>query len=157
MNTPGVYVTELPSSQHPITGVATSITAFVGSAAQGPVDNPVTCNTWSDFVRTFGGLWAGSTMSYAVYQFFQSGGSTAIVVRVTSGGDNPATYAILALPSAGNPDVRLEAINPGQWGNSLQATVDYQTSDPGDDTLWNLTVQLAPSGPSCLAYPRLAR
>jgi len=148
MNTPGVYVTELPSSQHPITGVATSITAFVGSAAQGPVDSPVTCNTWSDFVRTFGGLWSGSTMSYAVYQFFQSGGSTAIVVRVTSGGDNPATFATLVLPSAGNPDVRLEAINPGQWGNSLQATVDYQTSSPGDDTLWNLTVQIAPSGPS---------
>jgi phage tail sheath protein FI len=148
MNTPGVYVAELPSSQHPITGVATSITAFVGAAAQGPVNSPQTCNNWSDFVRMFGGLWPGSTMSYAVYQFFQSGGSTAIVVRVTSGGKDPATPAVLALPSAGNPDVRLQAANPGLWGNSLRATVDYQTSNPQDDTLWNLTVQIAPSGPS---------
>ena len=58
MNSPGVYVTELPSSQHPIVGVATSITAFVGSAMQGPVGSPRTCNTWTDFVRTFGGLLA---------------------------------------------------------------------------------------------------
>ena len=136
---PGVYVAELPSSQHPISGVATSIAAFVGGAAQGPVDSPQTCNSWSDFVRTFGGLWwPNSTMSYAVYQFFQNGGSTAIVIRVVNGGA-PAALDL------GN-GVGLQAANPGTWGNKLQATVDYQTSNPKNETLWNLTVQNTATG-----------
>ncbi len=141
MNSPGVYVTELQSSQHPITGVATSITAFVGSAAQGPVGSPQTCNTWTDFVRTFGGLWPASTMSYAVYQFFQNGGATAIVVRVISGG----AAATLTLPSKGGTGVKLQAASPGQWGDSLQATVDYQVSDP-TQPWWNLTIVNSATG-----------
>ena len=32
---PGVYVQELPSQSHAITGVATSITAFIGFTARG--------------------------------------------------------------------------------------------------------------------------
>ena len=36
---PGVYVEEVPSGVRTITGVATSITAFVGSAPRGPVDS----------------------------------------------------------------------------------------------------------------------
>jgi len=35
---PGVYIEEVPSGVRPITGVATSITAFVGRALRGPVD-----------------------------------------------------------------------------------------------------------------------
>lgn len=38
---PGVYVEELPSGVHTITGVATSIAAFVGWAPQGPVERAV--------------------------------------------------------------------------------------------------------------------
>ena len=140
MTSPGVYVTELQSSQHPITGVATSVTAFVGRAAQGSVDTPQTCNNWTDFVRTFGGLWAGSTMSYAVYQFFQNGGGTAIVVRVINGG-KPAT---LTLPGQGNNAVDLQAASPGTWGGSLTAAVDNQTADP--NTQWNLTIQNTATG-----------
>jgi uncharacterized protein len=34
---PGVYVVEAPSGVRTITGVATSITAFVGRARRGPV------------------------------------------------------------------------------------------------------------------------
>ena len=37
---PGVYIQEIPSGVRTITGVATSITAFVGRAAAGPTDEP---------------------------------------------------------------------------------------------------------------------
>ena len=37
---PGVYIEEVPSGVRPITGVATSITAFVGFARRGPVNEP---------------------------------------------------------------------------------------------------------------------
>ena len=135
---PGVYVIELPSSQHPITGVSTSTTAFVGSAAQGPVNQPQVLYSWSDFVRTFGGLWTPSTMSYAVYQFFQNGGATAVVVRVASG---DAKAAQLDLGSG----VMLQAGSPGSWGDSLQATV---TNDQSNNQLWGLTIQNSATGVS---------
>src|SRR4051812_50146402 len=52
---PGVYVEEIPSGVRPITGVATSITAFVGRALRGPVDQAVTITSYGDFERIFGG------------------------------------------------------------------------------------------------------
>src|SRR5437762_6937645 len=79
---PGVYVEEIPSGVRTITGVATSITAFIGRALRGPVDTPVVINSNTDFQRTFGGLWLESTMGHAVSDFFVNGGSQAIIVRL---------------------------------------------------------------------------
>src|SRR5215218_8719025 len=81
---PGVYVEEIPSGVRTITGVATSITAFVGRALRGPVDKPIVINSNGDFQRVFGGLWLDSTLGYAVADFFANGGSQAIIVRVFS-------------------------------------------------------------------------
>ena len=53
---PGVYIQEVPSGVRTITGVATSITAFVGRAAAGPTDEPVTLTSFADYERRFGGL-----------------------------------------------------------------------------------------------------
>jgi uncharacterized protein len=79
---PGVYIEEIPSGVRTITGVATSITAFVGRALRGPVDDPIVINNYGDFERIFGGLWVPSTMSYAVRDFYLNGGSQAIIVRL---------------------------------------------------------------------------
>ena len=79
---PGVYVSEVSSGVHTITGVATSLTAFIGRAARGPSDEPVTINSYSDFERTFGGLWLGSSLGYSVRDFYRNGGSQAVVVRL---------------------------------------------------------------------------
>jgi phage tail sheath protein FI len=79
---PGVYVEEIPSGVRTITGVATSITAFIGRALRGPTDEPVTINSYGDFERVFGGLWAASTLGYAVRDFYTNGGSQAIIVRL---------------------------------------------------------------------------
>ena len=69
----------------PINGVATSITAFIGSALRGPMGMPGSVNSFADFERLYGGLWAQSTLGYAAQQFFVNGGSQALIVRV--GGD----------------------------------------------------------------------
>jgi len=84
---PGVYIEEIPSGVRTITGVATSITAFVGRAQRGPVNQPVTITSYADFIRSFGGLWLGGTMGYAVRDFYLNGGTTAIIVRVIHSGD----------------------------------------------------------------------
>jgi phage tail sheath protein FI len=79
---PGVYIEEVPSGVRTITGVATSITAFIGRALKGPVNEPKTINNYGDFERIFGGLWKESTLGFAVRDFFLNGGSQAIIVRL---------------------------------------------------------------------------
>ena len=74
---PGVYIQELPSPVHPITGVATSIAAFVGYTARGIDNRAQAIYSFSDFERLYGGLASNSEVSYAVQQFFQNGGSQA--------------------------------------------------------------------------------
>lgn len=95
---PGVYIEEIPSGVRTITGVATSITAFIGRTRRGPVNEPVTINNFGDFERIFGGLWRESTVSYAVRDFYLNGGSQAIIVRLFSPtfADEPARLAALA-------------------------------------------------------------
>jgi uncharacterized protein len=79
---PGVYIEEIPSGVRTITGVATSITAFIGRARKGPVNEPKTINNYGDFERIFGVLWKESMLGFAVRDFFLNGGSQAIVVRL---------------------------------------------------------------------------
>jgi len=71
---PGVYVEEIPSGVRTITGVATSVTAFIGRARKGPIDEAVDITSFADFERTFGGLWNDSSMSFAVRDFYLNGG-----------------------------------------------------------------------------------
>ena len=147
---PGVYIEEIPSGVRTITGVATSITAFIGRARQGPVNEPIRVNNFGNYERSFGGLWVESTMGYAVRSFYLNGGSSALIVRVT--GTSVAT-ATITLPADGisppvSPpeDLVLPAANPGAWGNALSATIDHDTSDPlnpvspPDPELFNLTL-----------------
>ncbi len=79
---PGVYIEEISSGVHTITGVATSITAFVGRTLRGPVNDPITINSFADFERIFGGLWQSSPLSFAVRDFYLNGGSQAVILRL---------------------------------------------------------------------------
>ena len=81
---PGVYIEEIPSGVHTITGVATSITAFIGRAARGPVNKATTIESFADFERIFGGLWLDNSLGYAVKDFYLNGGNQAIIVRLYS-------------------------------------------------------------------------
>jgi phage tail sheath protein FI len=147
---PGVYIEELPSGVQTVTGVPTSITAFVGRAALGPVNDPQVINSFSDYQRTFGGLWLSSSMSYAVKDFYLNGGSQAVIVRLANGG-SAATITLpeqqvsppLASPPAGTPvNLVLQAASIGTWGAGLSAIVDFKTQDPTNTLLFNLTLIL---------------
>jgi uncharacterized protein len=136
---PGVYIEELSSGVRTITGVATSITAFIGRALKGPLSEPIRIQNFSEFQRQFGGLWQESTMSYAVQQYFLNGGQDALIVRVYNGNREQDT-AKLTIDS-----LALQATSPGLWGGNLRAFVDHETRNAGDETLFNLTVQLVES------------
>ena len=123
---PGVYIQEVPSGVRTITGVATSITAFVGRAAAGATNEPTMLTSFADYERRFGGLEVASPMSYAVRDFYLNGGTLALIVRVVH--DDAAT-ATITLAGEGSPsdDLVLEASSAGAWGNRLSAAVDHDT------------------------------
>lgn len=130
---PGVYIEEVPSGVRTIVGVATSITAFIGRAARGPVDAPVTLNNFGDFERAFGGLGLNYPMSYAVRAFFNNGGVQAVVVRLFN---PPAGITAARIDANG---LALEAASPGTWANTLRVRVDH---DVPSDLPWLATFGL---------------
>ncbi len=78
---PGVYIEELPSGSHTITGVPTATTASIGRSPKGPVDEPMTVTSFGNFEQFFGELDHDYALTYAVRDFFQNGGSHAIIIR----------------------------------------------------------------------------
>lgn len=136
---PGVYIEEIPSGVRTIMGVATSITAFIGRAPRGPVNDPKTINSFCDYERLFGGLLLNSTMSYATRDFYLNGGRQAIIVRLHNGA-KASTITLNADGSPSNPPLVLEAVSVGAWGAKLSAHVDHEIIDRDDDKLLNLTV-----------------
>jgi len=156
---PGVYIEEVPSGVRPITGVATSIAAFVDVFRRGPLDEPIRVFSLGDFQRNFGGLELRSEASYAIQQFFLNGGTDAYVVRVGTGTIAPATATLNVGGAAGTVLVNVTAgrrlrgvsvVDPGTWGNALRLEVDHATVAPNElidpeglqdaDELFNLTI-----------------
>ncbi|PTS76871.1 hypothetical protein DBR17_14135 [Sphingomonas sp. HMWF008] len=143
---PGVYTQELPSGTHTISGVATSITAFVGYLTRGPMNTPVQCLNFGDFQRVFGGLDASSVTSFQVSQFFLNGGTEAWISRVCASSAPPVqpqvelTGAVPAAssggggaskgltPTSGVNLVQIASQNPGTWGENIFVTIDYMTN-----------------------------
>ena len=86
--TPEVYIEEFEPAA-PIAGVGTSNAAFLGPCVRGPLNEPTRVNSWDEFAKTFGAdpipnfyLW------YAVRGFYENGGTTAFITRVSN-----ATYS----------------------------------------------------------------
>ncbi len=143
---PGVYIEEIPSGVRTITGVSTSVAAFIGYFKRGPMNQAVQIFSVADFERNFGGLDIKSEASYAIQQFFLNGGTEAWVVRTAAVNESDSTQnaqaAAIDLKNLTNGSgvsvLRATAINEGEWGDNVRIDVDYNTTDP--TSTFNLTV-----------------
>jgi phage tail sheath protein FI len=151
---PGVYIEELPSGVHTISGVATSIAAFVGWAPQGPTNRAVLVQSFMDYQRQFGGLDARSLLGYAVSQFFNNGGQQAYVVRLTqsaiTSGTGTAPTAGSATVAVAGGDVVFTAKNPGIWSGSYGALVSASSGET-----FTLSTVYAPQGSALVTLETL--
>ena len=136
---PGVYIEELPSGVHTIVGVSTSVTAFVGAAAQGAANTPVRIFSVADFVRAFGqSIDQDHPLGYAVAHFFTNGGSEAVIVRVLGAGSAAAAVTLQSAEATPKNVLVLTASGAGAWANrlagrGLDVTVDRAGSaNPAD-------------------------
>ncbi|MFG1931426.1 phage tail sheath family protein [Mycobacterium sp. NPDC048908] len=148
---PGVYIDE-SSAGHSIAGVATSITAFLGRAAKGPTDQPVSVFDLADFIDHYGALDLNYPMGFAVRDFFANGGSHAVIGRLYK--DPPAGNAAAALNAGSVDAVALVASSPGDWANNLEAQVKHDGDQAvatglglAPDDLFSLRVRAQPGGP----------
>jgi len=114
---PGVYLFEAPSGVRTIVGAPTAVAAFVGPTRLGADRRATRVASFGDFERAFGGLSAGSYLSYGVMHFFQNGGGEAVVVRVPNEGAATAQTALNnATPAAA---LTVTALGSGEAANNL--------------------------------------
>lgn len=121
---PGVYVEEFESGAKPMEGVSTSTAGFIGLAERGPVEGvPQLVTNPADFKRMYGGYLSENEfgdyrfLAYAIDQFFLNGGSRCFVSRVAP---SDAVCSIGFAPSEDEAVIRLEAKNPGMWGDDIR-------------------------------------
>jgi uncharacterized protein len=132
---PGVYIQEVSSGVRTITGVSTSIAAFLGRASQGPMNKAIRILSPSDYIRRFGAPHPKSDLANSVMQFFMNGGTDCYVIRVANG----ASKATVTLKSLQGEKVLVAtAKSEGIWANTVRLEVDYNTLNP--DETFNLRV-----------------
>ena len=126
---PGVYIQEVPSGVRTITGVATSIGAFLGRTTKGPINKAVRILSLSDFERQLGAPYPKSSLAASVRQFFNNGGTDCYVVRLANDPDF-ATVTLLSL--AGQEVLDIKAKAEGLWANTVRIEINYNTPNPDD-------------------------
>jgi phage tail sheath protein FI len=87
---PGVAISEIDNTY--LTGQPVQAgAAIIGPTVKGPVEKPTLVTTYSDFVTMFGDTFISGGQSYsyltsiAAYNYFNYGGTSLLVARVTSG------------------------------------------------------------------------
>lgn len=141
---PGVYIQEVSSGVRTITGVATSIAAFLGRTQEGPVNRPVRILSFSDFEKKFGAPQPDSELGHAVRLFFLNGGTDCYVVRLVKPGTGQKA-TVTVENEAGAGVLKFTAKEIGTWGNGVAIEVDYATANPEDTFHLRLT-RLADDG-----------
>jgi phage tail sheath protein FI len=155
INTPGVYIQELPAMPGGITGVPTSVAAFVGATEAGPVNTPAFISSWASYQQQFGNLSWQAMVPWAVHAFFAEGGSCCWVVRA-------ADAAQASAASLCTGPLTVHAASPGLWGNALHVMIGNAGSDSApaatEAPVFSLSVLLDasisndPAGPFALLH-----
>ena len=121
---PGVLTRENDLSQ--ITQLPVSVgLALVGPTVKGKPNIPTVVTSYSDYINRFGGSFVSGGANYefltsiTAYNYFQQGGTSILVTRVTSGSFTPASAS--ALSSNASASFILETLNVGTMVNNTSS------------------------------------
>jgi len=92
LSSPGVLIQEAADAP-PIVGMAASVTAFIGVAAQGQTGVAVEISGLDAFQAAYGATDPAFPLTQAVADFFAVGGETAVIVRLDGEATTPASFA----------------------------------------------------------------
>lgn len=134
---PGVYVQEVSSGVHTITGVGTSIGMFIGRAIGGEMFKPVQCLSYEDVVRNFSADDGHSELIHSLRMFFTNGGTNCYVMRIADKNAAPAKLTLKAEDTTTSV-LNVSALGEGLLGNDIRLSVNYNTALP--ESTFNLEV-----------------
>lgn len=150
---PGVSLTFPPlgSGAEPL---RTDVAVFLGRLHRGPVGAPVRVESWNDVVGAFGPPDGAFATPYALRGFFENGGRTAWVLRV-SGPAATARARWTVGPIGGFPATRYQVVasSPGAWANGGHVEIRYQASTVAG--LPTVSVRVTMPGEAPEAFPGL--
>jgi uncharacterized protein len=124
-NRPGIYISETLT---PLTGASgipgTAIATFAANFNMGPTV-PTFVSSWSQYTKLYGTFATahGSYLHYAVFQYFNNGGSGCYVLSVPN---TDAVGASLVLQDINSPPdnvLTVKTISPGAWGNNIYIAI----------------------------------
>jgi uncharacterized protein len=148
-SSPGVAISEIDNTfltGQPIQAGA----AIIGPTVKGPVEKPTLVTSYSNYVTLFGESFisGGNAYSYltsiAAYNYFNYGGTSLLVARVTSGSYTSATSTYMPTASSGptsglSPFV-LETISEGIIMNNSGSSVSGALASGSTNNIrWEIT------------------
>lgn len=144
MGAPGVYVKE-DAPAVPVRGQRNRIAGFVGQCVRGPLNKIVECTSYQRFLDVFGGRdlnLRGGTIVGHVWKALQSKRWGRIyVARAAAAAAVKASFTMeTAAGGGGTAVLRIDAANPGLWGNDVSFRVYDATNAVA--TSFNLAVKM---------------
>ena len=148
---PGVLARENDSSQVS-QGPVTVGAAIIGPAVKGPVEIPTTVTSYSQYKSIFGGAVTSGSDSYnyltgvSVYNYFQNGGESVLVTRVTSGSFSSAESTPVTNFNTSS-SFTLETLSEGNiMNNSGSESKGALTLGTSDNVRWEIASVNTSSG-----------
>lgn len=135
-----IVVTEEEPRLRAIPAAPTAVIAAAGVAERGPVRTPTLCQSWEDFLKTFGGFIADGDLATAVYGVYrQDPGASVWVTRVVHYTDitDPLTKASAAATvdlvgtTATAVGGAVTSGNAGPWNLEPGQTLDIHVDEDG--------------------------
>jgi hypothetical protein len=148
-SSPGIAISEIDNTF--LTGQPVQAgAAIIGPTVKGPVEKPILVTTYSDYQRIFGDTFisGGNAYSYltsiAAYNYFNYGGTSLLVARVTSGSYSSATSSFIPTgssgPTSGLSPFVLETLSEGTlMNNSGSGVLDSLISGSRENVRWEIT------------------
>lgn len=169
---PGVYIEELPSSTHTVSAAPTSVTVFIGytnpfwqlapNATAPPFGVATEIFSFAEYQALYGGFfdspWLPDHLGRAIFDFFQNGGSDAIVVALQAGNyfdptkvppaddTGKAVVAASVVLGTGTNNYTLTALQPvglagpPQVGLTMQVNITNLIKGTADDDTADVTL-----------------
>lgn len=109
LSAPGIYLEQLQPLRIAGELLRSDIAAFIGYARQGPTGIPVRLGSWQQFLAVFGPPLPNTHLALTVKAFFENGGATCYVHRLTDGSQREAYLALEDRSGAGESPWRFFA------------------------------------------------
>jgi len=123
---PNIYISE---SLTPLSNTSSipgeAVEVFAAAYNQGPTV-PTLVSSWSAFTQLYGNFSTapvGNYLPYAVYQFFNNGGSSCYVLRIPNSDASTATLTLKDINSPQDNVITVNAYSPGAWGNQIYVAI----------------------------------